>query len=91
MNPLEEAIRLEEASKLFRLGMEAFGSAKLRQAIDLLVVALPQLSPEASLQVQNLLVEALAAQERRDFLLLADFLEYEIVPLLQRELFQCGE
>jgi len=82
MNQADLRDRLAESSRFFRLGMEALGSARLRRAIDLLIVELPKLSADQCREAQIQLSHVLAAQERRDFLLVADLLEYQIAPLL---------
>jgi len=68
----------------FRFGMEAQGGEGLIAIID----SLPSLiveRKELALEMLNaLLTEILSSQSRKDFLFLADLLEYELLPLLRR-------
>jgi hypothetical protein len=89
MSPVDWIGLLGEISRFYRLGMEGFASVKLRREIDLLITHLPYLSAGTALRVQEILAETLAAQERKDYLLVADWLEYQLAPLLQQEL--CGK
>ena len=73
---------LAESIRLFRLGMEAHGSTRLKLAIDLLIVQLPKLSEIECRNIQIQLGHVLSAQERRDFLWVADLLEYQVIPIL---------
>lgn len=74
------------ACRAFRLGVEGEGSDALIRSIDQMVALLGAL-PETAVQTANqMLLELLAAQERKDFLLVADFLEFELAPLLRRHL-----
>jgi len=81
MEPSDLRNRLNESIRFFRLGMEAHGSDRLRRVIDLLLVELPKLSETEYRDIQICLSQVLAAQERRDFLLVADLLEFQIAPL----------
>lgn len=61
----------------FRLGIEAEGSSLFRECINLLEVILN--TPTINTDKLNILLpEILAAQERFDWLGLADYLEYEL-------------
>ena len=75
---------LGAAVTAFRLGMEGDASEKLVAFVD---AFLPDLQGGAVLDidlVNGLLTDLLAAQSRKDFLRVADILEYEIAPLLPR-------
>ncbi|GIU46257.1 hypothetical protein [Shewanella algidipiscicola] len=74
-------IKLISAAHKFRLGHEADGSHDFAQCIDLLKPILPEL--QNAVTVVELFREMLAAQERHDWLALADSLEYDL-PLLLR-------
>lgn len=74
------------ASRAFRLGVEGEGSDALIRTIDQMITLLGAL-PESGMQAANgILLELLAAQGRKDFLLVADLLEFELAPLLRRQL-----
>ncbi|MCG9737605.1 hypothetical protein L1D32_05495 [Shewanella insulae] len=70
-----------EAARSFRLGQEAEGSQRLREGLDLLEPLLSS-HPQAQLIFQ-LIPNMLAAQERHDWLGLADYLEHELCALLR--------
>ncbi|QSX28987.1 hypothetical protein JYB88_12065 [Shewanella cyperi] len=72
---------ISTAHKL-RLGQEADGSRDFGACIDLLTGILPELQDTKA--VMALFQTMLAAQERHDWLALADCLEYELPLLLQQ-------
>jgi hypothetical protein len=77
---------LRQAVVLFRLGMDGGGSAALATFIDGLLVSMSD--PEAAAigpRALPLLKEIIAGQQRGDFLCVADILEYEVLPLLERQ------
>lgn len=77
----EELIALaKDTATQFRLGHEATASIGLRKLID----ALQQMLQQQTLaqNVMNVFPQMLSSQERRDWLGLADSLEYELVELL---------
>lgn len=76
----------EKVGRSLRLGMEAQGCAALVHCIDQLMSHLSDFSPEVAVRLPALLEPALAAQGRKDYLLVADLLEYELAPLLQQSL-----
>lgn len=78
--------QFEKAGSYLRLGMEALGSVELVSSIDLLIGKLPELQVSVAGEIQLLLAQALAAQERKDYLYVADLLEYEVAPRLQKSL-----
>lgn len=72
--------QLTNTSGILRLGQEAEASEQFRLCIDLLE---PELTTHKNRQsIINILPLILAAQERNDWLSLADFLEYDLVELL---------
>lgn len=73
--------KLIDTAHRFRLGEEAEGSRHLRVCLDHLEPLLSNLT-DANLILEKL-PEMMAAQERHDWLALADYLEYELPPLLQ--------
>jgi hypothetical protein len=73
----------EEVGRALRLGREAQGCAALVQCLDKLQQQLADLPLELTNQILVHLGVALAAQQRKDYLQVADLLEYEIAPLLQ--------
>lgn len=74
----------EGVSRPFRLGMEAQGCLALVSCIDQLQPLLSSFPGHIAQQLISFLEVALLAQERKDYLLVADMLEHEIAPLLQR-------
>jgi hypothetical protein len=86
MNPITSntlITQLVETAHRFRLGEEAEASRNLRQCLDNLEPLLVNLK-HANL-ILNKVPEMMAAQERHDWLALADYLEYELPILLQDE------
>jgi hypothetical protein len=73
---------LYAAARAFRLGMEGVGSENLTEFIDALAPLLENLSGEVLTRLNGFLSATCSAQSRRDFLRVADLLEYEIAPLL---------
>ena len=76
---------LRQAALAFRLGQEATGCERLTGFIDGLLPTLGNASPDLVHQLERVLGEALQAQQRKDFILVADLLEYELAPLLGME------
>ena len=76
---------LKNAVRQFRLGMDGGGSATLVEFIDQLLksMAHPETAPIGP-RALPLLKEIIAGQQRGDFLYVADILEYEILPILER-------
>lgn len=74
----------EGVSRPLRLGMEAQGCLALVSCIDQLQPLLSSFPDDTAQQLIGFLDVALLAQERKDYLLVADMLEHEIAPLLQR-------
>ena len=72
--------KLINTAHTLRMGQEAEGSMRLRECLDHLEPMLPTLinSPAILAKIPDML----AAQERQDWLGLADFLEYELPKLL---------
>lgn len=73
---------LTHAANAYRLGREGEASEALTACIDLLVAILPQASPQNLASLTGLLPEILEAQDRQNFLQIADLLEYRLAPLL---------
>lgn len=69
------------AAVAFRLGREGEASQRLVQGIDQLVASLGSLPAERVGLLQRELNETLQAQQRKDFLRVADLLEYVLLPL----------
>ncbi|MCL1040849.1 hypothetical protein ACNPKB_10575 [Shewanella marisflavi] len=76
MNIIESFIN---TAHLYRLGHEAEGSAALRQCIDEIEKQYPEIIRQASFG--QIISPMLQAQERQDWLALADYLEYELPQL----------
>jgi len=84
MGSIDWFSQFEKVGSSLRLGMEAQGSEELICCIDLLAGRLTMLPAEQAVTMQQILEEIFAAQTRKDYLLVADLLEYEIAPLLQQ-------
>ncbi len=67
---------LYETANAFRLGMEGAGSEKLVLFIDCLMKVLQNTPSQDIVRLNSLLQEIFSAQARRDFLRIADLLEY---------------
>ena len=75
--------KLGAASRAFRVGMEARANEEFVGFIDLMLPLLGREShAQAALELAPILPEVVAAQQRGDFLRVADLLEYEIAPRL---------
>ncbi|MDH3346910.1 MAG: hypothetical protein OEM02_02240 [Desulfobulbaceae bacterium] len=66
----------------FRLGMEGQASENLAKFVDCFLPLLQEAKQLNVDEVNHLFGEVLAAQSRKDFLRVADLLEYEISRLL---------
>ncbi|MBN2644187.1 MAG: hypothetical protein JXR59_01790 [Desulfuromonadaceae bacterium] len=75
-------VALESVVNAYRLGMEGQASDQLTKLIDMIGALLPAAPRELVLKIHPFLAEALAAIERKDYLWVADLLEYEIAPLM---------
>ena len=73
------ATSLINTAQLYRLGHEAEASVALRQCIDEIEKRYPEIIRQASFG--QILSPMLQAQERQDWLALADYLEYELPQL----------
>lgn len=82
MGVIDWPARLWQIGGYFRLGMEARACRTLAYYVEQLLVEFPKIPAEYTGNLQVLLGQTLAAQERRDFLMVADLLEYEIPPIL---------
>lgn len=79
--PQELQENLTDAASAFRLGREGEASEALTALIDVLVATLPQVSPKDLASLTVLLPAILEAQNRQDFLHIADLLEYRLAPV----------
>lgn len=79
----EEFLQIaQKAVESYRCGMEAQGSECLVALIDVLSAMLQKSESPDSGALSQVLAAMFAAQERKDYLYLADLLQYEMVPLL---------
>jgi hypothetical protein len=76
---------LPAAVRAFRIGMEGLGSENLMHFIDHLLPELGKLPPERVAAFNLLLQGILQGQAQRDFLTVADLLEYQLMPFLAQE------
>ena len=75
---------LKHTARLFRIGNIGAANQSLVNSIDSLNSYLNQSEYELPEQVQRVSLEALEAQQRQDYLFLADILEYQLLNLLDR-------
>jgi len=73
---------LKSAATAFRLGMEGQASQDLVRFIDTFLPLLQNPNRWDTKEINRLLNEVLAAQSRKDYLRVADLLEYEISALI---------
>lgn len=78
----EEYIALREVVRACRLGMEAMAGDRLVDFIDSLSVRLLTLPPAKVNQLTPVLAQVLFAQEKRDYIWMADLLQYQVAPML---------
>lgn len=79
-----EAETLPSIAKAFRLGMEAKANEMLSNFIDRLSKEMVLFSSDLIGNLNPLLNETLSALSRKDFLRVADLLEYNIYPLIKQ-------
>jgi len=73
---------LKAAASAFRLGIEAQASENLVEFIDLLTPLVQNPIYPYREEMNTVLAELLAAQSRKDYLYVADLLEYELAKCL---------
>lgn len=66
----------------FRLGMEGEANENFTKLIDVLDKALQNAPVKNRAELSLILAEVFAAQQRQDYLNIADLLEYRLAPLL---------
>lgn len=81
--PLEQRIRL--CARLFRLGCDVEGGLALVELFDEFLKRLGEYPPSVAQQCPVVLNALLQAQQRQDWLGLADTLEVELLQLLAQE------
>lgn len=77
---------LTAAARALRLGLEGEGSEQLTRFIDRLLPDLGSQAPQQLAALNEVLTAMLQGQARKDFLLVADLLEYEVAPFLEQHL-----
>ncbi len=70
--------QLTEVASGYRQGLEGHGSLKLVQLIEMLLPELTDFPPTSLSTLNHLLTQAMEALSRRDYLFVADLLEYPI-------------
>ncbi len=73
---------VEDTAAAFIQGREGEANESFVGLIDKLVPLLQSAEPEVLQQLNKVLTETLAAQGRKDYLHIADQLQYELAPLL---------
>lgn len=88
MNPAQTSDNwrqpLEAAIRALRLGMEGEGGEQLTRFIDRLSPNLGALSPQQLTALNEVFGAIVQGQAGKDFLLVADLLEYEVAPFLEQ-------
>lgn len=74
---------LEKAIVLLRMGMEGEGNSRLVQFLDGFLANSDQASILTGAEILIILQNIIEAQSRGDFLLIADLLEYSVLPKLR--------
>lgn len=74
-----------ECAALFRLGRDVEAALRMVDVFEALMTALPGCPPDVAQQCPALLNAILHAQERQDWLGLADTLEVDLLQLLKHE------
>ena len=69
---------------IFAYRLDSFAGSFLK-LVDLLVVEMQGLTPQEQVMLNPVLNAILAAYERKDYLLIADLLEFELRPLVVME------
>jgi hypothetical protein len=67
----------------FRLGKNTQAALDMAEMVNTLIAIFPTTNPASVQQLGQILGQILQCQERRDWLGLADYLEYELQELLQ--------
>jgi len=77
-----EQLLLQDCVRCFRLGMEGMAGDRFAKYIDVLQERLAGLAPGILVRLTPVLSEILLAQQRRDFIWVADLMEYRLRPLV---------
>ncbi|MGE7991329.1 hypothetical protein ACQKPE_09830 [Pseudomonas sp. NPDC089554] len=78
MSAIDQDDALRECAALFRLGRDVAGALRM---VELFEAVLPQIEPQAGAVVLQAMLDA---QQRQDWLALADYLEYELLHLVEQ-------
>ncbi len=78
MNAARHCTAARECAALFRLGRDVEGALRMVELFD---GVLPRVEPQAGAVVLQVMLDA---QQRQDWLALADYLEYELLHLIER-------
>ncbi|WP_079229135.1 hypothetical protein [Pseudomonas putida] len=78
MNAARHCTAARECAALFRLGRDVEGALRMVELFD---GVLPLVEPQAGAVVLQAMLDA---QQRQDWLALADYLEYELLHLIER-------
>ncbi len=86
MKMISEKLKMlaQEVATDFRLGMEAQAGENLVALIDMLPQMFESGSGVDAMRLNALLTAMFAAQSRRDYIYLADLLQYELADLFNR-------
>ncbi|MDZ3993192.1 hypothetical protein [Pseudomonas sp. Teo4] len=78
MTAATQWVAARECAALFRLGRDVEGALRMVELFD---AVLPQVEPQAGAVVLQAMLDA---QQRQDWLALADYLEYELLHLIEQ-------
>ena len=79
---MKESGDLVEAIRFFRVGMEGFANKRLASFIESYIARMPSLPEDVVATSQLLFKEMREAQERHDYIWLADLMEFELFPVI---------
>lgn len=86
MSLRDSSQKLTEVANGYRLGQEGHGSLKLAQLIEMLLPELNDFPPTSLSTLNHLLTQAMEALSRRDYLFVADLLEYPIKDVIDADI-----
>ncbi|MDH5231331.1 MAG: hypothetical protein OEZ58_23900 [Gammaproteobacteria bacterium] len=75
--------QIATTANYFRMGMEAMASDSFVKLVESLLTSSNTQNTETAAQLNFILSEIIAAQQRCDYLYIADLLQYELQPLLE--------
>lgn len=84
MSASPQQLVARECAGLFRLGRDVEGALRMVELLDGLLALFEQAPAPVRVQSEQVLAALLAAQQGQDWIALADYLEYELVHLIDQ-------